>query len=111
MNILNRKKITQILVGCLLMVSVSAFADKLDDAKAQGLVGEMQNGYLGAVVSSPATNALVEEINQLRKSKYEQLAAKNNITVKQVEALAAKKTFSKTAKGNYVRKNGKWIKK
>lgn len=111
MNIFNRKRITQILLGCLLMVSVNAFADKLDDAKAQGLVGEMQNGYLGAVVSSPSTNALVKEINQLRRSKYEQLAAKNNITIQQVEALAAKKTYSKTAAGNYVYKNGKWVKK
>lgn len=111
MNYFSHKKIIPFFLSCLLFISMNVFASALDDAKAQGLVGENQQGYLGVIVSSPETDALVKEINQKRKSKYQQLATKNAITLEQVEALAAKKTYSKTASGHYIWKNGKWTKK
>lgn len=105
------KKLKIILVGCMLMFSANVFADKLGDAKSQGLVGEKTDGYLGVVVDSPATKALVNEINTKRKTKYLQLAKKNNITLQQVQSLASKKTYSKTLSGHYIWKSGKWVKK
>lgn len=109
MNIV--KKITFLLAGVTLFVSANAFADKLDDAKLNGLIGENSNGYLGVVVSSPVIEALVKDINQKRKARYKQLANKNNLSLEQVEMLAAKKAYSKTAEGNFIWVDGKWVKK
>ena len=100
-----------VLLTAFLMTSLSVFAGKLDDAKASGLIGEKPDGYLGVVVSSPATQKLVTDINAKRKAKYLELAKKNKISLQQVQSLAAEKTFSKTLSGHYLFKNGKWVKK
>ncbi|GAC32892.1 YdbL family protein [Paraglaciecola polaris] len=94
----------------LLFASMS-FAIDLDSAKDKGLVGEQTDGYLGAVVNQPDVLALINEVNVKRKNKYNQLAAKNNLTLEQVEKLAAKKAYEKTASGHYVLVNGNWVKK
>lgn len=94
----------------LLFASMS-FAIDLDSAKDKGLVGEQTDGYLGAVVNQPDVLALINEVNVKRKNKYNQLAAKNNLTLEQVEKLAAKKAYEKTASGHYVLVNGSWVKK
>lgn len=94
-----------------LFLSSQAFSLTLDEAKAQGLVGETQQGYLGAVVVNADVSALVKDVNDKRKAKYQQLAKKNQITLEQVEKLAGKKAYDKTAKGHFVQKDGKWVKK
>jgi uncharacterized protein YdbL (DUF1318 family) len=104
------KKAAMVLLA--LTFSVSAFAINLQDAKKQGLVGEMPNGYLGIVVNSPATTALVKSVNNKRKQLYISLARKNKIALKQVAALAAKKAMNKTAAGNFIKNaQGEWVKK
>ena len=101
---------------CLAIVAlpVSANALSLDQAKAQGLVGERQNGYLG-VVSKPAkpeVKALVADINGKRKAKYQAIASKNGTALNAVEALAGKKAISKTSSGHYIQlSGGQWQKK
>lgn len=100
-----------LLTSLLLVLSVSVNADQLGDAKAQGLVGEKPDGYLGVIVSSSGTQDLVTTINAKRKSTYQKLANKNNLELAQVEALAAKKAFSKTEAGHYIWVNGSWSKK
>lgn len=105
------KTIKILLTSLLLILSVSVNADQLGDAKAQGLVGEKPDGYLGVIVSNNQTKELVATINAKRKSTYQKLASKNNLKLTQVEALAAKKAFSKTAKGHYIWVNGSWSKK
>ena len=92
-------------------ISNLAFAMDLDTAKQQGLVGEMDNGYLGLVVKQKDTQLLVDDVNAKRKAVYAKLAAKNGITLEQVEKLAAKKAYSKTNSGHYLWVNGKWTKK
>ena len=49
----------------LLAVSVAVAASKLSQPKADGLIGEQSNGYLGLVVSNAPANIrkLVEETN------------------------------------------------
>ncbi len=46
-----------------LILSFSAFALELSNAKEQGLVGEQRNGLLGVVQASPEAAQLVEDIN------------------------------------------------
>ena len=102
-------------LSCVFFVSAitfSAWAISLGDAKQQGLVGEMANGYLGMVVDSAETKALVESVNAKRKSIYIDLARKNKITLQQVSALAGEKAFSKTQSGHFIKNsNGEWVKK
>lgn len=106
---MNKKQILSGLAA--LFLSLHALAMSLSEAKNQGLVGEQENGYLGVVVASGEVKKMVASINAKRKLKYQQLASKNNITLGQVEKLAAQKTFSKTAAGHYLKKNGQWVKK
>lgn len=94
-----------------ILFSATVFAIELSSAKASGLVGEQENGYLGAIVISVEVTTLINDINAKRKTKYLELADKNGITLNQVEILAAKKAYEKTATGHYLRNNGQWIKK
>jgi uncharacterized protein YdbL (DUF1318 family) len=111
-NLTNRfmKKLT-----CTLLVSTVAFstwAISLGDAKKQGLVGEMQNGYLGVVVESAEAKSLVASVNKKRKSIYMNLARKNKITMQQVTALAGEKALAKTQSGHFIKNAaGHWTKK
>lgn len=89
----------------------TALALDLDQAKDAGLVGEKDTGYLGAVVERPDVLALIADINAKRKVKYTQLAEKNNITLEQVEKLAAQKAYQKTQSGHYLYVDGKWLEK
>ena len=104
-------KITLMIAAISILFSSFVFALTLDEAKDKGLVGEQQDGYLGVVVQQQDAIKLVNEVNALRKAKYAELAAKNGITLEQVEVLAAKKAFQKTESGHYLKNNGEWIKK
>jgi len=93
-------------------ITFSAWAVSLEQAKQQGLVGEMANGYLGIVVTSPEATSLVAEINKKRKNIYLDIARKNKLTMKQVTALAGEKAIAKTRSGHLIKMtSGGWIKK
>ena len=94
-----------------IIAATTAFAASLGDAKLKGLVGEKDNGYVGIIVDSPQTRQLVDSVNAKRKAKYLELAKKNNITLAQVQKLAAEKTYNKTRPGNFIWKSGRWVKK
>ncbi|QYJ80880.1 MULTISPECIES: YdbL family protein [Shewanella] len=105
-----KSKILLLMAGLLL--SLNAFAISLQDAKAQGLVGEQVNGYLGVVVSNSEASALAKSVNAKRKAHYEKIARKNQISVDDVAKLAAEKAIAATAKGHYIQTpQGKWVKK
>jgi uncharacterized protein YdbL (DUF1318 family) len=103
-----------IIIVSFLFSSV-VFAIGLDEAKDNGLVGEKDNGYLGLVViqknKQSETQILVDDINAKRKAVYTELAAKNGITLQQLEKLAAAKAYKKTSSGHYLWMNGQWTKK
>ncbi|MFQ3248727.1 MAG: hypothetical protein ACI9O6_000529 [Glaciecola sp.] len=103
--------IGRFLIISSLFFSSLSFAMDLDEAKDKGLVGEKDNGYLGLVVNQAEAQKLIAEINAKRREIYLELAAKNNITLTQVEKLAAQKAYSKTAAGHYLWVNGVWRKK
>ena len=112
-----------IIIVSFLFSSV-VFAIDLDEAKHKGLVGEKDNGYLSVVVilqqdaqqgiqqdAQKEAQILVDDINAKRKAVYIELAAKNGITLQQVEKLAAAKAYEKTHSGHYLWMNGQWAKK
>jgi len=99
-----------ILLG--LSMSFSVLALSLQDAKSQGLVGEMPDGYLGAIKKNAQVASLVSSVNKKRKDLYISLARKNKITLGQISALAGKKAIQKTASGNFIKnEKGQWVKK
>ena len=111
MSFLKNKKLNVITLLSAACLSFSAWAITLDDAKNQGVVGEDSSGYLGLVVQSAEAKAVVDEINAKRKAQYLKLAKKNNLSLAQVEALAAAKTIEKTRAGHFIEVNGEWVKK
>lgn len=109
MNNLIKKLVSVVIVST---IAFSSWAISLSDAKKQGLVGEMPNGYLGIVVKSSATQSLVNTVNSKRKTLYLNLARKNKITMDQVTALAGQKAIAKTQSGHFIKNAaGKWVKK
>lgn len=95
------------------LVTSSAHALNLDEAKISGLVGEQTNGYLAAVIFQPTPEvlSLVNDINGKRKEAYQNIAQKNGTALAEVEKLAAEKAFEKTLSGHYLKVNGQWMKK
>lgn len=106
------KTLTRIAAILLLACSSFAFALDLDGAKAQGLVGEQPDGYLGVVKASPDAVGLAADINAKRRAAYEGIAKKNGATLDQVAGLAGQKAIEKTTPGHYVKSpEGQWVKK
>lgn len=88
-----------------------AFALSLADAKSQGLVGEKNSGYLGAVKSSPEVDALVSDINAKRTDFYKKAAASTKVDVKIVETRAGERAIQETPAGQFVDSGSGWKKK
>jgi hypothetical protein len=106
------KKLLTILITATLLTFGNAWAIDISQAKSQGLVGETPSGYLEAV-SAPdsATKKLIDDVNAGRKAQYQKIASENGTSIDAVEKLAGKKAIDLTEPGNYVKINGKWIKK
>ena len=91
------KKITEIIkhlsAACVLLVITSqAWALNLQEAKSNGFVKETATGYLVVVdAGQKEVVSLVKDVNVKRKSKYKEIANRNNISVRSVEMQAAKK--------------------
>ncbi len=106
-----RKAVMMALAGVAMSAQVALALD-IDAAKASGLVGEMRNGYIGAVKQTAEAQALVDEINAKRSEEYAKIAATNGQDLSIVEKLAAAKAYEMTAKGNYLKDaGGNWVKK
>ena len=76
----------------------------VDQAKAQGLVGERLDGYVGFVKSDVSADirAAVNEINIKRKSIYTRLAREQNVAVSDVAGLTGEKLVAKARSGQMV---------
>jgi Uncharacterized protein conserved in bacteria len=91
-----------------------ALALTLDEAKAQGLIGEKVDGYVAAVTNNPSAEvqALVNSTNEGRRQVYADLAKKNGITIEQVGILSAEKLRANAPAGVYIQQpSGQWQKK
>lgn len=87
----------------------------VDAAKAQGVVGEQADGFLGFVKASPDTvlKAAVDEINEGRAALYRQTAAKNGVPVEAAGAAAYTQVVQTRLKPGefYKPANGGWVRK
>ncbi|MFW5823714.1 MAG: YdbL family protein [Marinobacter sp.] len=92
-------------------LSLEEAKSRLDSAKSEGLVGEMPTGYLGVVSGNGEAADIVDAINEARRAEYTRIADKHDIPVTQVEAVAGKKALEKTPSGQYIHKDGRWVRK
>ena len=101
-------------------VSSAAAADLAQDksivdaAKAQGVVGEQGDGYLGFVHGSAdaATTAAVSDINAGRAEAYRQTAAKTGVTAEAAGQAVAVQLQSRIPPGQYFKPlGGSWVQK
>ena len=98
----------------LALASPVAFAIDIDEAKAQGLVGETMTGYLAAVKvpASAEVQALIDDVNAKRKAAFERTAARTNTTLIQVSHRFYELAIERTAAGHYYQDaNGRWVRK
>lgn len=109
-----RLPITAALLSMLLSLASAGIAQAgpLDDAKAQGLIGERADGYVGAVSAEADVQALIDKVNAGRQAKYAEIAAKRGAPVAAVAAIAGKKLIERSPAGQYIMdSSGQWRKK
>ncbi len=108
-------KFTAIALVACAAIGASAFAASsvIDAAKAECVVGEQIDGYLGVIDEGAADEHLrreVRSINQQRKAFYADLAARNNVTLDVTAALTAEKLINQAASGHCVQdESGSWV--
>ncbi|NAW88180.1 YdbL family protein [Photobacterium halotolerans] len=98
----------------MLLFCAHAFAIDLQQAKAQGLVGEANNGYIAALAPSPSAEVrqLIQTVNSERKESYQRIAVSHGLTLPEVSRLAYKKAIEKTESGHFYQSpSGLWVKK
>ncbi|WP_108652521.1 YdbL family protein [Dongshaea marina] len=100
-----------IILFSALLLSFSALALNLQQAKQQGLVGEQANGLLGVVKGGPGVGELVANVNAQRLQQYKKIARKSGASLQQVQDLAGQKTLKNASPGQYVQGSGGWRKK
>lgn len=108
------KKVLALVASVTLLVSSSAFALSLDEAKRSGAVGEKADGYLAPVKGGSAAeiNQLVATVNEKRKTAYSQIAQKNGSPMSVVEKVGAKEAIEKSPAGTFIQAgDGSWIQK
>ena len=101
-----------------LLIAMMAFsvaaASPLTQPKADGLIGEQANGYIGLVQQNVSADIkrLVNEANANRKKGYQSIAQKQGTSMAEVEKVGGQTAIEKTLRGNYIRDtSGTWRKK
>ena len=103
-----------LLLGVALGATAAASGMDLERAKDQGLVGERADGYVGIVVAqtNSLVQAMVNQVNQKRRTAYEEIARKNGTSVDSVAVLAGEKLIERAPKGAWVTDaEGNWRQK
>lgn len=104
----------RMLVLAAMLCATPLLAADLQQAKAQGHLGETPSGYLGLVdAGAPAdVKALMAEVNSKRKAHYQSIAQRNSASLQSVEAQAGRKAMDMTPPGQYIQTPaGVWVKK
>jgi uncharacterized protein YdbL (DUF1318 family) len=110
-----------LLLGLFLAVAMTVSAPTasagdpvIDAAKAEGIVGERADGYLGLVTGDAAPNVQrrVNEINAKRRALYERLARETGTTIEEVGYITGEKQFAQTVSGHFfMGSDGRWVAK
>ena len=98
----------------MMAMSVAVAASPLTQPKADGLIGEQANGYIGLVKQNvPADiKKLVNDVNAKRRAGYQKIAKKQGTSLAEVEQVGGNTAIEKTLRGNYIRDaSGTWRKK
>ena len=98
----------------MMAMSVAVAASPLTQPKADGLIGEQANGYIGLVKQNvPADiKKLVNDVNAKRRAGYQKIAKKQGTSLAEVERVGGNTAIEKTIRGNYIRDaSGTWRKK
>lgn len=106
------KRISILLVT--LFFSFNVFALDLKTAKANGIVGETQSGYLAAVKANPSkeTLTLLNQINNKRKLAYKKSATKAGVAINVIETRIGQRLYERAMAGAYLKDNqGNWYRK
>ena len=86
----------------------------VETAKANCVVGERIDGYLGIIDEGKADDALrreVRDINQKRRAAYASLAQKNGVPESAAAAATAEKLINSAPSGHCVQnESGSWVK-
>lgn len=104
----------RLVFSILIFLAPISIAITLQEAKQQGLVGEKNDGYLGMVVNDGNTEVrtLIQQVNQVRRERYQQISQRNGIDLEQVQRLAFEQAAEATAQGFYIQnKQGRWVQK
>lgn len=92
----------------------SASKQIVDQAKANGIVGEQSDGFLGLVKGSASAEirAAVNDINIQRKSSYLKMASRKGESYENVTKTFAIELIERVPSGQMVRDvNGNWVRK
>lgn len=99
-------------LGCTLAAASPALALDLDQARAEGLVGERFDGLIAAVKSGGEVDALVARINAQRMEEYRRIAQQRGVPVTEVQKLVGQQLIGKVPAGTYVMTpSGSWQQK
>jgi hypothetical protein len=103
-----------LLLLCSGLFAGPAFALSLNEAKAEGLVGEKIDGFVGTVVADPSAEVreLVERVNRQRRQKYDEVAKERGVPLDAVAKITGEKQLERTPAGQYVAgADGRWRQK
>ena len=82
----------------------------LDQARAQGVVGELPNGYVAARGNAPGVSALVDSVNRQRRQRYRQIAADTSVPMAAVEQQAGQALINRLRPGQwYMNTRNQWV--
>ena len=95
------------MLGLVLLVSPAA-ALTLDEARAQGLVGEQPDGYIGVVQDGPGVRDLVSTVNAQRRAHYQGIAQQNGVPIQAVEQQAGQQLIDRAGSGVFVLTPSGW---
>ncbi len=106
------KRLAHAIFVTLLLLAAPAAAQTLEQAKAQGLVGERPDGLLGIVRQTSEIQALVRGINGQRLDQYRDIATRTGTSLPAVQAIAGEKAIAQSPSGSYVMdSSGNWRRK
>lgn len=102
-----------LLFAAVCVTPSSAGRAEIDAAKAECIVGERNDGYLGIIDEGRANDALrrdVAAVNQQRKAAYANLAERNGVTIDAAATVVAERLINGAPSGHCVQDAaGDWI--
>ena len=106
------KKLFAVMSVMITMAAAPVSALELQEARAQGAVGETQAGYVAKITGGEDVATLVADVNLKRRAEYERISAENRQSVDVVAKIAASKIIAGLPQGaKYKDNKGKWAAK